>query len=89
MGFDQYRDYSFLIPLLPLVGAVISGFFGARWLRQRSHWPIWITVGVSAFLSIGLLLATIGETHHGSQGGFGQPAHWFDWITATGLLPKN
>ena len=81
MGFDQYRDYSFLIPLLPLVGAVISGFFGARWLRQRSHWPIWITVGVSAFLSIGLLLATISETHHGSQGGFGQGAHWFDWIS--------
>ena len=48
--------YSWLIPLLPLVGAAISGFFGARWLKGRSHWPIWLGVGGSAVLSFMLLV---------------------------------
>ena len=47
--------YSWLIPLLPLIGACVSGFFGAKWLRQQSHWPIWLTVGTSAVLSLMLL----------------------------------
>ena len=47
--------YSFLIPLLPLIGACVSGLFGARWLRQQSHWPIWLSVGASAVLSLMLL----------------------------------
>lgn len=37
--------YSYLIPLLPLIGAAISGFLGAKWLKQQSHWPIWLGVG--------------------------------------------
>ena len=40
-------DYSWLIPLLPLLGAAIAGFMGARWLKQQSHWPIWLGVGGS------------------------------------------
>src|SRR5258706_4766824 len=81
MGFEFYLDYSFLIPLLPLVGAIVSGFFGARWLKGHSHWPIWIGVGASAFLSIGLLLATINDAH-GSSPMVGQGEHWFNWINA-------
>jgi NADH-quinone oxidoreductase subunit L len=61
-------QYSFLIPLLPLAGAAIAGFFGARWLKQQSHWPIWLGVGAAAVLSIWLLVGTIGVTknsgHH-------------------------
>src|SRR6478672_8499892 len=52
--------YSFLIPLLPLIGAAISGFLGAKWLKQRSHWPIWIGVGASALISLTLLLGMLG-----------------------------
>src|SRR5205814_7528480 len=47
--------YSWLIPLAPLMGAIISGFFGAKWLKQNSHWPIWIGVGLSALLSLCLI----------------------------------
>ena len=36
--------FAWLIPLLPLLGAAVSGFFGARWLKGNSHWPIWIGV---------------------------------------------
>src|SRR4051794_40194037 len=52
-------QYSFLIPLLPLAGAVIAGFFGARWLKGNSHWPIWIGVGASAVISITLLFSML------------------------------
>jgi len=57
--------YSWLIPLLPLIGACVSGFFGARWLKQQSHWPIWIGVGISAILSLSLLF---GMLHHWGEG---------------------
>jgi NADH-quinone oxidoreductase subunit L len=54
-------QYSWLIPLLPLLGAIAAGFFGAKWLKEKSHWPIWIGVGCSAILSIWLLVGTIGQ----------------------------
>ena len=53
--------YSILIPLLPLLGACVSGLFGARRLRERSHWPIWLGVGASAVLSFVLLFGTLGH----------------------------
>src|SRR5215204_2197050 len=53
--------HSYLIPLLPLIGAMISGFLGARWLKAQSHWPIWIGVGISAILSFLILFGTIGQ----------------------------
>ena len=52
--------YSLLIPLLPLLGAAIAGFFGARWLKGKSHWPIWLGVGASAVISISLLFGMLG-----------------------------
>src|SRR4051794_6651215 len=52
---------SWLIPLLPLIGAAVAGFAGARWLKQNSHWPIWIGVGLSAILSFALLFGMIGH----------------------------
>ena len=57
-------QYSWLIPLLPLMGAMVAGFFGARWLRGQSHWPIWIGVGASALLSISLLVGMAGRLPH-------------------------
>jgi NADH:ubiquinone oxidoreductase subunit 5 (subunit L)/multisubunit Na+/H+ antiporter MnhA subunit len=48
-------QYAWLIPLLPLIGAAICGFFGAKWLKGKSHWPIWLAVGHSAVMSLALL----------------------------------
>jgi len=56
-------QYSFLIPLLPLLGAVIVGIFGAKHLKGASHWPIWIGVGLSAVLSILLCAGTLAISH--------------------------
>src|SRR3954467_11584552 len=57
-------QYSWLIPLLPLIGAGIAGLSGARWLRQQSHVPIIVGVGISAFMSITMLFQTIGLARH-------------------------
>ena len=63
-------QYCWLIPLLPLVGAAVAGFFGAKWLKGASHWPIWIGVGVSAVLSVMLLVGMLGLQKHEAE-----PAH--------------
>ncbi len=82
-------QYSFLIPLLPLLGAMASGFFGARWLKGRSHWPIWISVLGSAVLSFMLLAAMVqvssaedGASGHGGHAQLSTSVKWFDWIIA-------
>jgi len=63
---------SYLIPLLPLIGACVSGFFGARWLKQNSHWPIWIGVGCSAILSFMLLFGMFAKWGTGQELRIGQ-----------------
>src|ERR1700685_3438103 len=86
-------QYSWLIPLLPLIGAVIAVFFGAKLLKQQSHWPIWIGVGLSALLSLSLLLGiadhqahpplTHGEYHPAASDN-AISKKWFTWILAGG-----
>ena len=53
--------YSWLIPLLPLIGAVLCGLLGPRLLKQRSHWPIWLSVGASAALSVWLTIVVLAQ----------------------------
>src|SRR5438045_3967706 len=68
-------QYSYLIPLLPLIGAIFAGFFGVRYLRGRSHWPIWIGVGISAVLSLTLLFGMLGKVEgHEAKAGLVAPA---------------
>src|SRR5687768_14572242 len=57
-------QHSYLIPLLPLLGACVAGFFGARWLKGQSHWPIWIGVFASAVLSFMLLFGMLAHMPH-------------------------
>ena len=68
---DFVIQHSYLIPLLPLIGAAAAGFFGARYLRQNSHWPIWLGVGASAVLSIALLFGMLGRWDPHAHGGAG------------------
>src|SRR5687768_5239435 len=82
-------QHSYLIPLLPLVGAAIAGFFGARWLKGNSHWPIWIGVGCSAILSLWLLFGMIGLSAHADASAHGEAAQTlgynkvlFNWISS-------
>src|SRR5439155_8487067 len=74
--------YSWLIPLAPLVGAIISGFFGAKWLKQQSHWPIWLGVGLSAVLSVCLITQMWPIEVDPSGNGLGVISYWYTWIDA-------
>src|SRR5688500_20127512 len=76
---DFVIQNSWLIPLLPLVGAAVAGFFGARWLKGRSHWPIWLGVGASAVLSLVLLFGMIGAASE-TENTIRQSVRWFTWM---------
>src|SRR6476646_10687996 len=71
---DFVIRHSYLIPLLPLLGAAVAGFFGARYLKQNSHWPIWLGVGGSAVLSFTLLFGMLGRWHPHEEGAHGAAA---------------
>jgi NADH-quinone oxidoreductase subunit L len=56
-------EHGWLIPLLPLLGAVAAWLFGSSAkLRDRAHWPIWIGVGCSFLLSFFLLIGMAAAT---------------------------
>ncbi|MCW8891068.1 MAG: NADH-quinone oxidoreductase subunit L, partial [Sedimenticola sp.] len=51
-----------LIVLAPLIGAIIAGFFGSKIGRAGAHWITSGGVGLSALLSIYVLLQFINGT---------------------------
>src|SRR4051794_25820605 len=85
-------DHSYLIPLLPLVGAAVAGFGCTGPWKHLAHWPIWIGVGISAIFSLVLLLGMLGEApqvqaaHSSAVAGTSEPVwystHWYHWISA-------
>jgi NADH-quinone oxidoreductase subunit L len=72
-------NHSYLIPLLPLLGAIVAGFFGDLFLKGKAHLPIWIGVGCSALLS---LIVLFGMLWGSGDGRFSQSADFFTWISA-------
>ena len=71
--------YAFLIPLLPILGAIIAGFFGDLFLKGKAHWPIWIGVGCSCVLS---LIILSGMLWGSDPARFTAAPVVYDWITA-------
>ena len=41
-----------LIPGLPLLGAIVAAAFGPMWLRQKSHWPVVVGIGLASVVAI-------------------------------------
>src|SRR5580700_5764094 len=78
---DWVIEHSYLIPLLPLLGAAISGFFGAKWLKGQSHWPIWLGVGAAAVMSF-VLLGGMIHLAGTSVGPVGRVQDYYEWISA-------
>ena len=75
-------DHSYLIPLLPLLGALVAGSVGDRLLPGRAHWPIWIGVGCSFGLSLVLLIGMVHATHGDDAGPYGQTHVVYTWMAA-------
>jgi NADH:ubiquinone oxidoreductase subunit 5 (subunit L)/multisubunit Na+/H+ antiporter MnhA subunit len=53
-----------LIPGLPLLGAVVAGFFGPRLLRDRSHWPVVLACAGACAVTLWALFRLLGMEHH-------------------------
>ena len=75
-------QHSWLIPLMPLLGAAIAGLFGAKWLKGQSHWPIWLGVGFSAVLAFTLLFQMLGMKHEEvtAEKPLQYNKHFYNWI---------
>ena len=72
--------FSYLIPLLPLAGALLAGFLCTGTRKKLAHWPIWLGVLGSAVLSVALLCGMTGAEE--SHGRLAYVQTWYQWITA-------
>jgi NADH-quinone oxidoreductase subunit L len=64
-----------IVPLFPLLGAIVNGLWGRRYIRQKAHVPAVISTGLSllvALLVIGDIVAKPRAT----------PVVLFDWMVA-------
>ena len=59
---DVY-SYLWLIPVLPLLAAVVTALFGPRFLKNQAHWPCVLAVAASAVLSFGIFFAVQDNNH--------------------------
>jgi NADH-quinone oxidoreductase subunit L len=81
----QLGSWIWIIPLAPLIGAILVGIFGAKVFKERSHIFIITGVAISAALSL-IVLAIVNGTHpeHGETVQAVGVAG-YDWITVGGL----
>jgi NADH:ubiquinone oxidoreductase subunit 5 (subunit L)/multisubunit Na+/H+ antiporter MnhA subunit len=67
-----------LIPALPLVASVLTAFLGPRVLRDQSHWPCIVSLGLSCLLSFLVLGSSLGQTHDGHESAI----RYYTWFQA-------
>jgi NADH-quinone oxidoreductase subunit L len=75
-------QHSYLIPLLPLAGAIIAGFFCTGSRNKFAHWPIWIGVLGSAVLAFMLLFGMAGIAKPQAAGSLYTVVNLYSWIDA-------
>jgi NADH-quinone oxidoreductase subunit L len=73
-------EHAWLIPLLPILGAIVAGFFGDIFLKGKAHWPIWISVGCSCLLSLVVLSRMLWGSDPNRFTPVSQPV--YEWIAA-------
>jgi len=67
------------IAFTPLIGAIIAGFWGAKIGRAGAHWVTSVGVGISAFLSIIVLLGFISGQREVFNGAV------YTWMVSDGI----
>lgn len=75
---ESLKSFAILIPLLPLLGTLLVGVVGLRFLRDKSHWLVIAGVGVS------LVLACFVWRDVATQAGRDETAHGMNAETAVG-----
>ena len=63
-------NYLWLIPFLPLLAAGVIALLGPELLKEHSHWPCVVAIGLSAFFSF-LVLFNVWGTFHEVEPGKG------------------
>ena len=72
---DALVRNAWLVPFLPLLGGLVAAV-GGKWLKQWSHLPVVLGIGMAFLVSLGLLFS-VGHTEV-------KPAA-FEWLTISGL----
>ncbi len=72
-----------LVPLLPLLGAVIIGLFGSRLLKGASHWPAILGVAGALFCS-GIIFGVLRHATAETVQRFNATYQLFSWIPVVG-----
>ena len=67
------------IALMPLLGAIVAGFFGARIGRAGAHWVTSTGVGISALLSLYVLAGFIWGDRQAFNGTV------YQWMLSDGI----
>ena len=80
---ESLGQWVWLIPLAPLIGSICVAIFGGRLLKEQSHWPIWLGVGLAMVLSLTVLVKATGIDPHDHHGPIVVPG--YDWINIGGL----
>jgi NADH-quinone oxidoreductase subunit L len=60
-------SFLWLIPVLPLLAAALTAFFGPKVLRNQSHWPCILALAGSCVLSFLVLSTVTGKTAAGEE----------------------
>ena len=53
-------EYVGLVPLLPLIGFVVNGLFGYRYLKKKAHWAAVLTTFLSFLMAFLIFLEAVG-----------------------------
>ena len=77
MNEETLRILGLVILLAPLVGAIGAGVLGPILLRERSHWPAIVGVGLAVVASIAVFFQVAGQEGEHSAA----TIEIYDWIT--------
>ncbi len=75
-----------LIPALPLIGCLLTAVFGT-WLRQNSHWPVFLAIAGSFVCSVMLAVQVKNDLPAGEPDaiGYQRIVHLWTWIDVGSL----
>ena len=77
-----------LVPALPLAAAILTAALGPKVLRQQSHWPTVVGIGLSFLASLVLLLqvqSAAGQAEHEAGGiGYERVVRLWSWANVEG-----
>src|SRR5690242_7577666 len=82
MSPEVQHTILWLIPGAPLAAAIIIALLGPKWLGERSRWPCWLALAISAICAL-LLLANIVPNNWvqaADNGPVGVVASGYSWL---------